>query len=95
MLYSHLNAREVVATNLDNIALRFAEQLPATLNRETVLELNRRIFAGIEVAGYTPGTLRPASAPGAFNLSSRTLPTQGNRLIFSMRSQHRGQPLSP
>lgn len=86
MIYANLNTREVISANLDNIALLLAEQLPATINRETVLELNRRIFAGIEVAGYTPGTFRPASDPGAFNISSRNLPSQSNRQIFSMRS---------
>lgn len=86
MLCHHLNSREVVSTNLDNIALMHQGHLPNALNRAAVMELNCRIFAGIEVTGYTPGTFRPASPPGAFNISSRSLPSQGNRLIFSMRS---------
>lgn len=86
MLCHHLNSREVVSTNLDNIALMHQGHLPNALNRAAVMELNCRIFAGIEVTGYTPGTFRPASPPGAFNISSRILPSQGNRLIFSMRS---------
>lgn len=68
MLCHHLNSREVVSTNLDNIALMHQGHLPNALNRAAVMELNCRIFAGIEVAGYTPGTFRPASDPSAFNI---------------------------
>lgn len=86
MFFQNINEDLVIAANTRNIEKLRKETIPATINRETVLELNRRIFAGIEVAGYTPGTFRPASAPDAFNISSRNLPSQGNRQIFSMRS---------
>ena len=86
MFFQNINEDLVIAANARNIEKLRKETIPATINRETVLELNRRIFAGIEVAGYIPGTFRPASAPDAFNLSSRNLPSQGNRQIFSMRS---------
>ena len=86
MFFQNINEDLVIAANTRNIRKLRKETIPATINRETVLELNRRIFAGIEVAGYTPGTFRPASDPGAFNISSRNLPSQSNRQIFSMRS---------
>ena len=84
MFFQNINEDLVIAANARNIEKLRKETIPATINRETVLELNRRIFAGIEVAGYIPGTFRPASAPDAFNLSSRNLPSQGNRQICAL-----------
>lgn len=86
MIYPSINHKEVVSINNANILILREDHLPINLNRETVKEINRRIFDGVQVTGYTPGTFRRAEKPGSFNLSSRILVSQNDRQIFSMRS---------
>ena len=86
IMYQSINDDHVILINTLNISQLRKETLPEKLNRDTVKEINRRIFAGVEVADYTPGTFRNAAEPGSFNLSSRNLKSQNDRQIFSMRS---------
>ena len=86
MIYQHINEKEVLSANYNNIRLLLKGHLSQPINQETVKELNRSIFAGITVKNYTPGTFRQPSQPEDFNISSRILKSQNDRQIYSMRS---------
>ena len=86
MIYQHINEKEVLSANYNNIRLLLKNSLSQPITQETVKELNRKVFAGIEVKNYVPGTFRYPSLPTDFNISSRLLKSQNNRQIYSMRS---------
>ena len=86
MIYQHINEKEVLSANYNNIRLLLKNSLSQPITQETVKELNRKIFAGIEVKNYVPGTFRHPSLPTDFNISSRLLKSQNDRQIYSMRS---------
>ena len=86
IMYQSINDDNVILTNNFNISQLREERLPEKLNQDFIKEINRRIFAGVEIADYAPGTFRHASEPGSLNLSSRNLKSQNDRQIFSMRS---------
>lgn len=85
-IYQHINEKEVLSKNQDNIELILREHLSKPITQETVKELNRKIFAGVKVQNYAPGTFRHSSHPEDFNISSRILKSQNDRQIYSMRS---------
>ena len=86
MIYQHINEKEVLSANYNNIRLLLKNSISQPITQETVKELNRKIFAGIEVKNYVPGTFRHPSLPTDFNISSRLLKSQNDRHIYSMRS---------
>lgn len=86
MIYQHINEKEVLSANYNNIRLLLKGHLSQPINQETIKELNKSIFAGIAVKNYTPGTFRQPSQPEDFNISSRILKSQDDRQIYSMRS---------
>ena len=86
MIYQHINEKEVLSANYNNIRLLLRGHLSRLINQETIKELNKSIFAGIAVKNYTPGTFRQPSQPEDFNISSRILKSQDDRQIYSMRS---------
>ena len=85
-MYDSINDFDVLAKNSRNITAILKTELPSVIDRNTVKNLNKAIFYGIELKEYKPGTFRNPAPAGDLNVSSRELKSQSDRIIYSMRS---------